>query len=348
LGGFGSAAKHIKEIVTKYKLSVSVSIQAYQIGGDPVQLGGIMSKGKGGDYHIVQCNLDNMGDCISAANGLLDYSQNSFKKQVSFKTGEGVVQLGLDFMKSTPIVKIGLKPPKSLVTREVCRARAELANLLDANQYYLDKLTRLRDQYPVRWDEKSAAYLSLQPLYERAQSNLDLLKSNDPQVGVIGCYDEPEDCVALAARIKERLKPITAADLEPLSNLTQYYYEYTSSNSDEKLLPIYSNGKNYKWNNYPTWKSYKFNSLDITSSSCSVSYMGTHISSGGLSSVKTITSHNWKCDFNSEGICRSSGNSDAVVKHNSTFYIAEYPAPSITDIELDCGKIGDTGTSGEL
>jgi hypothetical protein len=308
-----------------------------------------LSKDAKGNYYILQCSVEKMDNCVSAASGMLEYANKHFTQQVSFEgEGKGLVELPGSYQYK-PIRYIKLTAPKSLVTPAVCRARKELEIALDANRYYFGKLADLRFRYPVAWDEKSAAFFALKPLYERAEENLSVLMDRDPHRGAIGCYSFPDECLEIARGVKGRLKEITAGDLAPLSEVTRWCYEFRDTPpmlSMPSRMLICSNGKAYASSSEfhdntiryqkGLWTSY---SINVTQSYCSIQF-----------SKAATSSITFRYDFADDGITSNNGYrvedvlhningrmvAGVIVKHNSSFHIAPYT--SVIDVDLECGK----------
>ena len=135
-GDIVSASAGIQKIATQYKIEGSVSIQAYQKGGEPNQLANILSKDASGDYYALTCSLEAMDNFTKAASGLLDYAKNDFSTQFSFENNTGLTPLGIGFIKYMPIEYIGLAPTATLVTDDVIATRKELTKSLDEAKYY--------------------------------------------------------------------------------------------------------------------------------------------------------------------------------------------------------------------
>ena len=245
-GNFGSivsASTTIQEMARKYKLNGSITLTAFQEGGTPEKLGQIMKKDPKGEYYILHCNnIQNMGDFIKAAGGVLDYAHDSdkFPSQYSLKNNRNITPLGLGFATYQDIRLLSLTPPSSFVTPEVTKARKQLHGHLNENIYYRQKLHDLLYGYYVNWDTGNDIYKKISRLYQRSQNNLDTIENPAPQYGAIGCYTKPYDCIAIAENIKENLEPITQNDLSTLNPIrtymsgpyTAYYYNGTSWRAD--------------------------------------------------------------------------------------------------------------------
>lgn len=234
LGSLASVSVQIEKTAKKYNLQGSVSIQAFQRGGEPNELANIIhSKDPSGKYYILTCDLQNMDACAHAASDLYDYAGNSFSQQFNFDgdTGKNLVVLGDGFAEHETVAALGLDMSDipSLVTPEIQANRDYLANTLAENQYYQQKFHELLKGYPVAWDETSNVYKQSQLLAARADSNIDIVMGDTPETGGAACYsnlfmtDPDHNCDAVTQKIKQNVKPITADDLQFLDS-TKFYY----------------------------------------------------------------------------------------------------------------------------
>ena len=65
-----------------------MTLQIYQIGVDPTQIGKSFQKDASGTYYFMKCSFTDMNSCQKYVNGLIDYATNSFPSQINTKTGE--------------------------------------------------------------------------------------------------------------------------------------------------------------------------------------------------------------------------------------------------------------------
>ncbi len=219
-GDLINASTQIQTMASQYNIHGTVIIEAYQKGGDPAQLSKILAKDKSGVYYALSCDLQHMGNCVKAANGLLTYAVDDFPQQVSFNPDKGLVPLGNGFVTHDPITEYGLTPPPSLVTKDVIDNRTYLATALKANQFYQQKLNGLINGYPVPWATNTDMYKSLVKLYQTATNNIDAITSpGNPDDGALKCYNHPELCQATTQAIKAQTQTITDADLKVIEPL---------------------------------------------------------------------------------------------------------------------------------
>lgn len=232
-GSFGdifSASTSIENIVQSLSLNGEITLNAFQIGGEPQYLSSILKTNSTGDYYSTSCNLQNMNDCVQAANGLLTYATKNFTNQFSFNPANNLFQIQYLFQYQ-PIEYLGVTPPPSLITPEVTSARKNLANALFENQYYQQKITELYASYPeINTSSGSKTQFSdnfntqIQNLLNVVQSNLNLLtNSDDPEMNPINCYNQPQACPEIANNILSNLQPITAGNLTFFNVVSHYY-----------------------------------------------------------------------------------------------------------------------------
>jgi hypothetical protein len=73
-GSFGSVSTDIQNVANAHGISGKVTIEAYQVGGNPSELAKILNKDEKGNYYAAMCSLTDMISCQKAVNGLLDYA----------------------------------------------------------------------------------------------------------------------------------------------------------------------------------------------------------------------------------------------------------------------------------
>lgn len=210
-GSFGnlvSASTEIQNVARKYNMQGIVIMQAYQKGGNPAELSKILTRDSRGTYYALSCDIQHMDNCVKAASGLLNYAVEYFPQQISFNPDKGLVPLGTGFLKHDPITEYGLTPPPSLVNKEVVETRNQLANLLNENQFYKQKLEMLMNGY-IEWDKKEPMYKTIVDLHKIAVDNIDhITLPNNPDDGAIKCYNHPTFCKEVVNSIRKEIKPI--------------------------------------------------------------------------------------------------------------------------------------------
>jgi len=201
----------VKDATSKYNMQGSVSIQAYQKGGDPSELSGILGKDSSGQYYATTCSFKKMDACSNAAGQMLGYAATSFKNQVSTKNNTGLVPLGIGFTEYYPIEYLGLTPPASLVTPEVLQYRGYLANVLEENEFFQEKLHPFLNRgYPGKLDDNFIEQVKY--ILQKTKHNIGQLMQFHGGAG--DCWKFPDRCKTFVDDIKSKLHNITEEDLK--------------------------------------------------------------------------------------------------------------------------------------
>ena len=85
--GFFSIAGEIERVTRQLNITGKVTMQIYQIGGDPTQIGKSFEKDQSGTYYFMKCSFTDMSSCQKYINSLVDYATNKFPTQINVKTG---------------------------------------------------------------------------------------------------------------------------------------------------------------------------------------------------------------------------------------------------------------------
>lgn len=227
-GGFGSvfsASAKIQSAIEKTHASGTLTIHAFQAGGNPERLSSIF--GSTGAHHIIQCSFDNLTACSQALSDVIDYAQASgsqaqtgFAKQVTVSGGKLVADslYAFDITNATQSSykrDFGLDIPLKPASKEVIEARSELTDLYNStdNKYDLAHhiLTANAFQHltgPVQDELKSDS--------SKLYNNLSMFNSH----GAIGCYtaSTQDQCSAIVADIKQSLTPVDTTKVDLLQN----------------------------------------------------------------------------------------------------------------------------------
>ncbi len=142
-GSFVSISTDIQKVINQTNSSGSMTILAYQSGGNPAELAKILNSSCGSNYCAATCSMQRLTDCNSAVNGLLNYAINKFPSQVDLQDIRTLSSFPLGFAKLQSIKWIGLETSPTYVTKDVVSTRQILADKLLENQYYLDSMTVL-------------------------------------------------------------------------------------------------------------------------------------------------------------------------------------------------------------
>lgn len=216
-GGFGSASTKIQTTASQTKIAGTVSIRAFQVGGDPAQLSKILSADAQGVYYSVSCSIQNMSSCNGAISGLLNYASQNFPSQVSATNNTGMTSYPVGLTTSIPIKTLGLTLSSSFVSYPVKKAREALSSALNENEYYIEKFNQLLNKYPVTWNQTSNLYKTAAKLY--ADVNANMQAPMDPQTGGIVCYTDLANCPANADALLQSLRKISQGDLDFLEGM---------------------------------------------------------------------------------------------------------------------------------
>lgn len=324
-----TASGAIKDFVTQENMSGTVDIQAYQKGGDPVQLAQILrSKDPSGSYYVLTCSLKRMDDCTKAANGLLAYASDIFPTQFNVDDQKGLVPLGIGFSETRPIEFLGLKPAESLLTPQILQERKLLSTELDRCDYYQQKLYALINGYPVAWDEKGAIYKTAKDLYDRAVNNIGYILSSDhPNDGARRCFDVPNKCDATYNYIESQIKPIAEDDLKFMDPI-KYYYRGPGAFGDTYW---YFNGNSWGYISDPTREDQIQALQDVNFNDTNASLTFRSCSTGPGGDHRCWTWHYWNGALQEDGVTlairgsRGEGDfNDTFNKKKSPFYFDSY------------------------
>ena len=215
-GGIGSvfdAEGSIEKLVNEYSIQGSLNILALQDGGDPAALAGIFAKSPDG-YYISSCGLDDLKSCKKVIEGVINYAQNEFPKQVDYKDGKIIGNANpIDFNYATYVSNgIFFSSPSKPLPVEVIKARQKLGDLYKWNQEKAEFIDHLLKYTP---DLTEFYHTFLTETSKTLHGNLNVL--TDSRYGAIGCYLYPDRCVEIANNISQQLKPID-------ENILQRFY----------------------------------------------------------------------------------------------------------------------------
>lgn len=213
---FHSSSQDIQKIINRFNIKGHVNLKAYQQGGNPEHLSSILKKDSNGHYYLMNCDMNNMQDCVNAAHNVLGYAINDFPSQISCNPTKGLYPLSTDF-EYKPIGMIGLEMPESLLTSDTLQAQDELADQIDKHNQYAIKVSEAINHYPASWDKNSGFYQSMQRLAEKIKNNLDLLQY-DAKI----CFDEPYRCLDTKNEMLLTIVIVTPEDLKDLPTVKEY------------------------------------------------------------------------------------------------------------------------------
>ena len=122
--GFGSISADIQRVAQQQKISGSIDLQVYQVGGDPTKIGSIInSKDPSGNYYLLKCSLTDLSSCNKTVSDLIRYAVQNFPTQINFETDSGLSGFGTNNIKYISATYFGVKIAASFVTQNVLDAR---------------------------------------------------------------------------------------------------------------------------------------------------------------------------------------------------------------------------------
>lgn len=203
--GIKIATKTVKEYAEKTRTTGKISVEGFQLGGDPSQLSYILNNNVNSGYYATACVLTNMDTCVKTASRLSDYAKTEFPKQFSFKHNKGLTPLGIHFTHLIPVHYIGLEMLGSLVTPKIKRIRENLLDKYKENEYYQQNLYPfINNGYPVLIDNDFKAKANV--LNEKVDKNMVILMRQNG--GALDCYNFPDKCENIAANINSNLENV--------------------------------------------------------------------------------------------------------------------------------------------
>ena len=190
----------------------SVTLSAYQIGGNTLELAKLFDQNSTNHYHTLKCTYK-MVTCRKTAEKALEYARSGIALQLKNKTK--LARLGVTFSSIIPISRIGLVGFNS-INQEILRCRKTLSTKLAESEYYQRKLYPFFHKlYPIGLHK--SFMLKANSLFNKASANLDVLTR--PFESATDCWDYPEKCHSLTYKIEEELHRITTSDLKFLDSI---------------------------------------------------------------------------------------------------------------------------------
>jgi len=146
VGSFISASEKISKTASQLNISGSVSINAFQLGGNPTELSKILSSS------AAECDIRNLTACQDTAKKLIDYVSNVFPNQFQ-KDDHGIWTSPLvpltELIMDYSVSDFGLKLSPTFVTQELTLGRKQIEDLFLRNSYYNKNLVNVIARYPV-------------------------------------------------------------------------------------------------------------------------------------------------------------------------------------------------------
>ncbi|MGF1739781.1 hypothetical protein L4C34_01645 [Vibrio profundum] len=229
--GLNGASDAIQKIVNEKHIKGSLSLLAYQEGGDPTQLAKIFSrKDAKGHYYALTCSLDDLNSCTGTIDGFIDYAKNNFPDQLNYQDGTVVGNAyPIDFHHenySTYKVDIAQTP----ANEETITARNKLGDLLYQTENNIDFVDRYLNSIVAPYFSVDAKD-KLESISHASHNNLALL--NSPYDGAIQCYLNPEQCVDIENNIDASLSPVDQETIDYFKNTM-----WQVNADEEKYFPI--------------------------------------------------------------------------------------------------------------
>ena len=214
--GLNGASASIQKIVNEKHIKGSLSVLAYQEGGDPTQLANIFSrKDANGHYYVMTCSLDNLDSCTSTIDGFIDYAQSDFPEQLNFKDGKLVGSAYPTDFHYENYSTFGIDAGKSPTSPEIVAARNKLGELQRETQEDLDFVNHYMNSMMGEYlapDTQS----TLKSIAKSLNDNRTVI--NDPNDGAIQCYLNPTQCAVIEQNIESELAPIDEDKINYLRN----------------------------------------------------------------------------------------------------------------------------------
>lgn len=202
--GLEQVLSRINKICREKNISASVTVRAFQIGGEITELAEILpqSDSKCDVKYVEMCNttaLSLLAYVLSFGNQLKDYEHFERISVIEYKS----------------IESLNLTAPDSLVTQEVEKYRKELADKLVRNKYFLNKLqSSLEPKTPHQSQVKNDFFKNTTIILEKAKTSVDLLLNKD--TGASACFDQPYKCKEIKDRIEANLQDIWNEEIRSL------------------------------------------------------------------------------------------------------------------------------------
>ena len=230
-GSIFSISTKVSNAIAQSNIQGSITVSAYQEGGDPAQLANIFTKSSSGGYDAVTCDFNNLSNCKAIITGIIDYAKNNFTKQIEQPLHAGNAPEGNLAVVGGPITRtyssvFGLQnatPPSSDVLKERQRlAITYLQQEADKNivEHLLDSDETLNKNELGRLDED-------------VKSNLALFNTYN----VIACYKPGEEsaCIGIYDKVMTNFK----SDVD--SGVKKFKTAYTISCNKDMRSPIATN-----------------------------------------------------------------------------------------------------------
>lgn len=205
LASFSVSLKNNKE---SYKDVQKISIYAYQVGGDPSRLAGILLD-RSGTFPAGNCTYANLNACIGTVTAVIDYAANKLPDQIRTGTGTtGPATMNLAFR---AYENAGILPPQmpSKLTPEILYVRSALASQLDRQRSFQNRAAQLISE--------SGNSNVVHPSYLQDVTNIKNTIDSNIQILMkagLNCFSELTNCVSSGTSTLDTLPKF---DTQPLT-----------------------------------------------------------------------------------------------------------------------------------
>jgi Leucine Rich repeats (2 copies) len=201
--------------------TASISIQAYQLGGDVAKLSQALNANLGDKPEvkaIAVCSMDNPDACLQLLNGAIKYATDEFPKQINPALGADNPAGPADLIYITkPWSDLALYSPPAIIADGVKTAREDLSFQFERNLKYRNRVRALQTG-PLRLSP--AQQTKIEHIDTIVSDNLKLI---DETANI--CYSQMDRCVAKVDECKTLLKSFNEEDFDIHPETIAQWYE---------------------------------------------------------------------------------------------------------------------------
>ena len=202
---------HLKIASARFGKHASLSIHAFQLGGDVGRLSQIFNTGKG-QSALITASLEDPKSITELLRAVVDYSTNDFPTQIkeTIPLTSPIGPAHLIYITS-PYQELGLLATPPIISAGVTNARRELSSAFERNAKYQSRISSMLNG-PVRLSPRQLAQTKQMQI--SVAKNLALI-----QEAAFICYTDLSKAVAKVTEITERLVDFTPEqfDIRPES-----------------------------------------------------------------------------------------------------------------------------------
>ncbi|MBK2243054.1 hypothetical protein [Francisella tularensis] len=257
-GIFGTIDSKVQQEINDAKISGTVSINVYQIGGDPTKLANIFGEpDENGIYKATSCNLNDLSACNSAIGNIITYAKGEYQNSLDnafANNDQSKLKLLLgdrdDYFDLHSVIGIepGTDIPEVKNIDQIKQARERMVSAYLANKYYVDKANKIFKTYPVTLDDSYK--IALGQFMDKAQANVNLIQEKI----VKNCYNNLQNCPSVASQVLTSSNPnaITEDLVDKINAPIKYAYrgyltDYGPISSEDVNNVFYSTGNPMYW-----------------------------------------------------------------------------------------------------